>query len=92
MEDVVGSHLKSARNRGQAQDQTGVTTRTPLAPIPNIGVPNPTVANANSHDDSARLAAISDKPVAAHTAMAGRVHNTGSPSGHVGPVTRPVKK
>jgi hypothetical protein len=41
MEDIVGSKFKSQRNRGQAQDLTGVTTSEKTLPIiPGIAPPN----------------------------------------------------
>lgn len=58
--EIVGSHLKSQRGRGQNQDQTGSSTREKsLAPIPSVSVLNANPVNANAKDDDARLAAIS---------------------------------
>ena len=83
-EEIVGSHLKSQRGRGQNQDQTGSSTReASLAPIPNVSVPNAKPVNTNAHDDEKRLAEIMGHPIKAHDRMPPRAVDNGSPGGKV---------
>jgi hypothetical protein len=85
MADVfVGSHEASQRNRGQAQDQTGVTTREKSLPIiPKVAPPNASTPNANASDDAKRLGEIQGHAVAAHPGMSPRVSDERVPAANV---------
>jgi hypothetical protein len=85
MADVfVGSKLKSQTSRGTNNDQTASFTRAKsLAPIPNVGVPNPSTPNANAADDSKRLTEIMGHPIRAHDSMPPRAVDNSSPGGKV---------
>jgi hypothetical protein len=85
MADVfVGSKLKSQTSRGANNDQTASFTRAKsLAPIPNVGVPNPSTPNANAADDSKRLGEIMNHPIKHHDGLPPRTVHDGSPGGTV---------
>ena len=82
----VGSHEKSRAGYGTNGDPTPSSVKTGVQPKlvnPSVAPPAATTANANAKDDDKRLAEIKDKSPTAHPAMAGRMHNSGSPSGTV---------
>jgi hypothetical protein len=90
----VGSHEKSRAGYGTNGDPnpSSVHGKQPKLVEPGVAPPDATVANANAAYDDKRLAEIKSGGVAAHSSMAGRVHNSGSPSGNVPANGRPVKK
>jgi hypothetical protein len=90
-EDVVGSHLKSQRGRGQNQDQTGVTTNKALDPIPNVSPPN-AVLPANRGADTTAVLNKTKGTKGVHDSMGHRAADEGSPGGPVGSNNRPVTK
>lgn len=84
VDDIVGSHFKSQRGRGQNQDLTPSSTREKsLPPIPVVGGPNASPVNANAADDAKRLGKIMGKPIAAHSGTVQRGVDSGSPGGPV---------
>src|SRR5712691_3498496 len=69
-ETIVNSHLKSQTSRGTTNDQTAVTTDKVLAPIPNVGVPNPSASAGDWQTRDLNVkTARSEHPVAARSAM-----------------------
>jgi|ERR1700722_17816598 len=89
-EEIVASHLKSQRGRGQNQDLTPAsTTAKSLPPIPNVGQANvvlPAERGVGDQDRVAFVVAGPQKDPAVHDSMA---NNTGSPSGKLGASNRP---
>jgi len=72
-DEIVGSHFKSQRGRGQNQDQSPSSVSDKTLPIiPNVAPPNAGTPNTNEADDSRRLAEISDKPITVHDGMRNR--------------------
>jgi hypothetical protein len=92
-EDIVASHLKSQRGRGQNQDLTAAsTTAKSLPPIPNVGQANVALPADRGLTDQDRVAFVIKGPQhdpAVHDSMA---NSAGSPSGKMGPNNRPVTK
>jgi hypothetical protein len=97
--DIVGSREKAKNGYGQNgfQGPSSVHGAQPKLGSPEVAPPAVVgdvrqSGNMNAFGDHERLAKITSGGVAAHPGMAGRSHNSGSPSGNTGPVTRPVKK
>jgi hypothetical protein len=62
-EEIVGSHLKSERGRGQNQDQTGSsTTAKSLPQIPNVSPPNAIVPGLDAQDTLAHRTSGAPQP------------------------------
>jgi hypothetical protein len=94
-DEFVGSHEKSKAGYGTNGDpnpSSVPTNKQPPLANPKVAGPDAKLTVPNLSDDSARLATIKSGGEVAHPGQAGRVHNSGSPSGNAGPVTRPVKK
>jgi hypothetical protein len=84
-DEIVGSHLKSQRGRGQNQDLTGSWTDKKTQPIiPNVAPPN---ASADAGDwQTGQLKGGNQNPtnVPNHSAMAHpRTTSDGSPGGKI---------
>jgi hypothetical protein len=87
IEEIVGSHLKSQRGRGQNQDQTGSSTHEKSLPIiPNVAPPN---ASAAPGDWQTRPVS-SAQAVPTHDGMGG--HMPAKLPGSQSPVRPPVKR
>jgi hypothetical protein len=89
--DIVGSKEKSQTTRGGMQDQTpSSTTAKSLSSIKDFGQPNIDVPGIDHQDTLGFVRSGPADP--AHDHFANRTEGSGSPSGKVGPVTRPVTK
>jgi hypothetical protein len=91
-EDIVGSHLKSQRGRGQNQDQTGSFTAAKSLPeVPNVSPPNAVLPTNRGADTTADLSKIKGTK-ATHDSMRARGLDDGSPGSKVPDNDRPVTR
>lgn len=87
-EDIVGSHFKAQRGRGQNQDQSPSSVPAkPLAEIPNVSTPN-----ASAEPWAGQVRDVGKSDVKPHDSMVARTTSDGSPGGTVPSNSRPVTK
>jgi hypothetical protein len=93
-EEIVGSHFKSQRGRGQNQDLTGSSTREKsLPPIPAVGVQNASAAPWAGQTRQLAGGNVNPSNVSNHPGMKARDVSDGSPGGVLGSTpARPVKR
>jgi len=94
MTEFVGSHLKSQRSRGTAQDQTGSSTHEKSLPIiPDVAPPNASADAGRWQTHQLKGGNVSPDNVPTHPAMKARTVSDGSPGAILGSTpARPVKR